>query len=173
MLDGCSTRSCLTLAVQADGADVETIEGLTERGIIADLQHEFVARNALQCGYCTPGILVTAAELLCRPTLSPVRDPRRARCSKAIFAAAPAIRRSSRPSRRWRTEGARRECGSLDRCTVSAPRGRAACWPPAKARYTDDIAANAAQVAFLLRSPHAHARIDRIDVGAAQSARRA
>ena len=50
MLDGRSVRSCLTLAVQADGAHVETIEGLTARGAIAELQDEFVVRNALQCG---------------------------------------------------------------------------------------------------------------------------
>ena len=72
MIDGRSVRSCLTLAVQADGATVETIEGLTERHAIADLQNEFVARNALQCGYCTPGMLVTAAELLARGTPSRV-----------------------------------------------------------------------------------------------------
>jgi aerobic carbon-monoxide dehydrogenase small subunit len=66
LIDGRSARSCLTLAVQADGAHVETVEGLTESKAIADLQHEFVARNALQCGYCTPGMLVTAAELLAR-----------------------------------------------------------------------------------------------------------
>jgi carbon-monoxide dehydrogenase small subunit len=64
MLDGRSVRSCLILAVQTDGAEVETIEGLSARGAIAELQREFVARNALQCGYCTPGVLVTAAELL-------------------------------------------------------------------------------------------------------------
>ena len=76
MMDGRSVRSCLTLAVQADGADVETIEGLTERNVIADLQHEFVVRNALQCGYCTPGMLVTAAELLSRgrPSRADIRD---------------------------------------------------------------------------------------------------
>ena len=66
LIDGRSVRSCLTLAVQADGATVETIEGLTDSKAIADLQQEFVARNALQCGYCTPGMLVTAAELLAR-----------------------------------------------------------------------------------------------------------
>ena len=70
MIDGRSVRSCLMLAVQADGAEVETIEGLTSRNTIADLQREFVARNALQCGYCTPGMLVTAAELLSRGTPS-------------------------------------------------------------------------------------------------------
>jgi carbon-monoxide dehydrogenase small subunit len=52
------------LGVQADGATVETVEGLTESGRIRDLQDAFHARNALQCGYCTPGMLVTAAELL-------------------------------------------------------------------------------------------------------------
>ena len=69
-IDGRSVRSCLMLAVQADGAHVETIEGLTQSGVIADLQQEFVARNALQCGYCTPGILATAAEMLKGPSLS-------------------------------------------------------------------------------------------------------
>jgi len=63
-VDGAVVRGCLLLAVQADGCDVVTIEGLTESGEIADLQANFVARNALQCGYCTPGMLITAAELL-------------------------------------------------------------------------------------------------------------
>jgi carbon-monoxide dehydrogenase small subunit len=52
------------LAVQADGADVVTIEGLDDTGEIADLQAAFVDRNALQCGFCTPGMLMTSAELL-------------------------------------------------------------------------------------------------------------
>jgi carbon-monoxide dehydrogenase small subunit len=63
-VDGAVVRGCLMLAVQADGAEVVTIEGLTESQEIADLQQKFVERNALQCGYCTPGMLVTAAELL-------------------------------------------------------------------------------------------------------------
>ena len=63
-LDGRIVRGCLTLAVQADGCTVETIEGLTESGEIADLQEAFVTRNAAQCGFCTPGMLLTAAELL-------------------------------------------------------------------------------------------------------------
>ncbi len=63
-VDGAVVRGCLMLAVQADGAEVVTIEGLTESGEIADLQETFVTRNALQCGYCTPGMLITAAELL-------------------------------------------------------------------------------------------------------------
>ena len=63
-VDGRVVRGCLMLAVQADGAEVVTIEGLTDTGEIADLQAAFVARNALQCGFCTPGMLMTAAELL-------------------------------------------------------------------------------------------------------------
>ena len=63
-VDGAVVRGCLMLAVQADGADVWTIEGLSDTGELADLQDAFVARNALQCGYCTPGMLLTAAEML-------------------------------------------------------------------------------------------------------------
>jgi len=63
-VDGAVVRGCLMLAVQADGAEVVTIEGLTSTGEIADLQQTFVERNALQCGFCTPGMLMTAAELL-------------------------------------------------------------------------------------------------------------
>jgi aerobic carbon-monoxide dehydrogenase small subunit len=63
-LDGDVVRGCLVLAVQCDGADVETIEGLSDAGAIADLQAAFQRRNALQCGYCTPGMLISAQELL-------------------------------------------------------------------------------------------------------------
>ena len=63
-LDGRIVRGCLVLAVQADGGTVETIEGVSDSGEITDLQAEFAARNALQCGYCTPGMLLTAQDLL-------------------------------------------------------------------------------------------------------------
>jgi carbon-monoxide dehydrogenase small subunit len=52
------------LASQSDGAEIETIEGLVESGDLNELMTEFVARNALQCGFCTPGILLTAAEIV-------------------------------------------------------------------------------------------------------------
>lgn len=55
-------RACLTLAVQADGEAVWTIEGLTESGRARALQDAFVARNALQCGFCTPGMIASALE---------------------------------------------------------------------------------------------------------------
>ena len=63
-VDGKIVRGCLMVAAQTDGMDVWTIEGLTETGEIQALQEAFVERNALQCGFCTPGMLLTAAELM-------------------------------------------------------------------------------------------------------------
>ncbi len=63
-VNGEIVRSCLMLAIQANGASVETIEGLSDNGEIADLQAAFRERNALQCGFCTPAMLITAHDLL-------------------------------------------------------------------------------------------------------------
>ena len=65
-VDGEIVRGCLVLAAQLDGCRVETIEGLSDAGTIRDLQDAFVARNALQCGFCTPGMLIAAADLVAR-----------------------------------------------------------------------------------------------------------
>jgi aerobic carbon-monoxide dehydrogenase small subunit len=64
LVDDEVVRGCLILAVQCDGADVKTIEGISDSGEIADLQEAFRKRNALQCGFCTPGMLIAARELL-------------------------------------------------------------------------------------------------------------
>ncbi len=66
LLNGEVVRGCLLLAVQCDAADVQTIEGLSDSGAIADLKEAFQRRNALQCGFCTPGMLIGAQELLAR-----------------------------------------------------------------------------------------------------------
>ena len=63
-VDGDIARSCLLFAVQCVGARVETVEGLTEKGELEALQKAFHERNALQCGFCTPAMLLTAAELV-------------------------------------------------------------------------------------------------------------
>ena len=63
-VDGKIVRGCLVLAASLDGSSVETIEGVSDSGEIRDLQEAFVARNACQCGYCTPAMLLTAADLL-------------------------------------------------------------------------------------------------------------
>ena len=72
-VDGAIVRSCLMLAAQCDSARVETIEGVSDSGEIADLQSAFQDRNALQCGFCTPGMLLTAQDLLARGGV-PSRD---------------------------------------------------------------------------------------------------
>jgi carbon-monoxide dehydrogenase small subunit len=64
LIDGRTVRGCLTLAAQISGKRIDTIEGLTESGKLAELQAEFVARNAAQCGFCSSGMLLTAHELL-------------------------------------------------------------------------------------------------------------
>ena len=76
-VDGQIARGCLLLAASLDGAVVETIEGVSDSGEIRDLQDAFIARNACQCGFCTPGMLMTAAELLKRnpqPTRQEIRQ---------------------------------------------------------------------------------------------------
>lgn len=77
LLEGEAAHSCLMFAVQVDGLRVETIEGLSERSAVADLQAAFLERNALQCGFCTPGMLVTAHQLLAaggRPSREAIRE---------------------------------------------------------------------------------------------------
>jgi len=76
-VDGKIVRGCLVLAASLDGAAVETIEGVSDSGEIRDLQDAFVARNACQCGFCTPGMLLTLAELLRdnpQPTRTEIRQ---------------------------------------------------------------------------------------------------
>lgn len=77
LVDGRVVHSCLMFAVQADGAVVETVEGLSERAIIADIQEAFYQRNAVQCGFCTSGVLMTAYSILSQdgvPSREDIRD---------------------------------------------------------------------------------------------------
>jgi aerobic-type carbon monoxide dehydrogenase small subunit (CoxS/CutS family) len=72
LLNGASIRSCITLAVQADGASIDTVEGLAQGGEMHPLQDEFAEKQGLQCGYCTPGMLMRACEILAQnPDPSP------------------------------------------------------------------------------------------------------
>ncbi len=71
-LDGVAVRSCLLLAVQADGSEIVTVEGLAQSGALTPLQEAFRRHHALQCGFCTPGILIAAEDLLARGT--PTRE---------------------------------------------------------------------------------------------------
>ena len=104
LVDGQTTRACLMLAVQADGTNVVTVEGLGQPGTLHPLQQAFWDHHGLQCGYCTPGMLITAYELLTRnpdPSETEVREAiagNICRCTgyvhivKSILAAAQAMR---------------------------------------------------------------------------------
>jgi carbon-monoxide dehydrogenase small subunit len=77
MVDGLTVRSCLMFAIQADGADVMTVEGLDDGGKLHPLQEAFSENHGLQCGFCTPGMLFSALELLKenpRPTDREIRE---------------------------------------------------------------------------------------------------
>ena len=77
MMDGVTARACLTFAVMADGAEIETIEGLGTVDAMHPVQQAFWEKHGLQCGFCTPGMLMTAVELLKRnpdPSVDDIRD---------------------------------------------------------------------------------------------------
>jgi len=105
LVNGEAARSCLMLAVQADGAEITTVEGLMSDGALHPLQEAFREHHGLQCGFCTPGMLLTALDLLRThpdPTEEQVREGLSAvlcRCTgyhgiiKAVQAAAPRLRR--------------------------------------------------------------------------------
>jgi len=106
LVNGEAARSCLMLAVQADGVELLTIEGLSRDGTLHPLQEDFHEHHGLQCGFCTPGMLLTALDLLQtnpRPTEAEIRHGLSAvlcRCTgyqgivKAVEAAAVTLRRS-------------------------------------------------------------------------------
>jgi aerobic-type carbon monoxide dehydrogenase small subunit (CoxS/CutS family) len=76
LLDGAAVKSCMLLAVQADGATIETVESLAQEGDLHPLQQAFSDHHALQCGYCTPGMLMSAKHLLdhnAEPTENEIR----------------------------------------------------------------------------------------------------
>lgn len=72
LLNGHSIRSCLMLAVEADGHEITTVEGIPEDGVLSNLQDLFISHNSFQCGFCAPGIVLGAHELL-RDNPNPTR----------------------------------------------------------------------------------------------------
>jgi aerobic carbon-monoxide dehydrogenase small subunit len=77
LLDGQAVKSCTMFAVQADGADVQTIEGFAQNGDLHPVQEGFWEKHGLQCGYCTPGMIVAAAQLIDRnsnPSREDIRE---------------------------------------------------------------------------------------------------
>src|SRR5262245_23174220 len=163
-------RGCLMLAAQADGGRVETIEGLAESGAIATLQRAFRAENALQCGFCTPGMLLTAHELLAReprPDPATIREAiggNYCRCTgyHAIVQAiqnAAAGREGQAPVPPAAADGS-----YVGRSVVRPQTARLVA---GRGTYTDDVAVPRLLHVAFVRSPHAHARVAAIDTRAA------
>jgi aerobic-type carbon monoxide dehydrogenase small subunit (CoxS/CutS family) len=110
LLNGRSIRSCITFAVQADGAEIRTVEGLAKGSQLHPLQEEFWEKQGLQCGYCTPGMLMRSCEILEQnpdPTPEQVRAgiaSNLCRCTgyqfivEAVCAAAPRLRDEQQPA---------------------------------------------------------------------------
>jgi putative selenate reductase molybdopterin-binding subunit len=168
LVDGAAVSACTYLAVEADGREIVTVEGLERDGRLSPLQQAFVERGAVQCGFCTAGLLVTAHALAAEqpaPTRATVLHYLRGslcRCTgygkivEAILAGT-----GEAPGRR---EPARAEpAGPLRVVGRSVPRGDAVEKVTGRARYVTDLELPGMAHARLLRSPYAHARIVRID----------
>jgi len=130
-VDGVIVRGCLMLAAQCDGARVETVEGVSDAGEIADLQRAFEQRNALQCGFCTPGMLLTAQELLANgkvPSREKIREQisgNYCRCTgyHAIVDAIESVAQARHSSWSFRGAGEAREPGIHNRNTEDMDSG--------------------------------------------------
>ncbi len=103
MMDGLSVKSCSILAVQADGAEITTIEGMAAGGDLHPLQRAFHEEHALQCGYCTPGMIMAAADLLRdnpRPSDTEIREGLEGNLCRARDMRTSSARSGARPARR-------------------------------------------------------------------------
>ena len=171
-VNGEIVRSCLTLAVQADDASVETIEGLSDSGEIADLQAAFRDRNALQCGFCTPGMLMAAQDLL-RQEAEPDRQRIRehlsgnyCRCTgyQAIVDAVETTARARMRARAMTRHGQiPMRLSVLDRPNSYigkvVPRPNLDRLMQGRGLYVSDMELPRMAHVVFLRSPHAHAKI--------------
>jgi CO/xanthine dehydrogenase Mo-binding subunit/aerobic-type carbon monoxide dehydrogenase small subunit (CoxS/CutS family) len=174
-VDGELVRGCLMLAVQADGCRVTTIEGLSASGELAALQRAFREENALQCGFCTPGMLLTAQDLLQRagrPDDAAIREAIAAnycRCTgyHAIVRAVSRAAECQAMLERAPTPASSGEGGYIGRSVIRPQTARLVA---GRGTYIDDVRLPRMTHAAFVRSPHAHARIVRIDTAVAEAA---
>ena len=171
LLDGAAINSCLVLAVQVQDRAITTIEGLAPAGELHRVQRAFVEHHAAQCGYCTPGMILTAASLLATNPSPSEEDIKQAirgnlcRCTgytkivEAIQAAAGTAPASPTP----------RSSNGYTVVGTSLPRVDALEKVTGKATYVFDLAMPAMLWGEILRSPHPHARITRIDTSRARA----
>ena len=176
-LDGTSVKSCNVLAVQADGGDVTTIEGLAQDGELHPMQEAFRECHGLQCGYCTPGMIMQSVDLLKENPPPPRR--RSARGSRATSAAAPATTTSSRPCSRRPAATRERSMTATGRTGATGPgteigrdrrRKEDQRLITGRTRWTDNLTPPGTLYLAMVRSPFAHATITNIDAAAAKAA---
>jgi CO/xanthine dehydrogenase Mo-binding subunit/aerobic-type carbon monoxide dehydrogenase small subunit (CoxS/CutS family) len=176
LVDGLPVSACTYLAVEADGRSVLTVEGLADGEALHPLQRAFAERAAVQCGFCTPGMLLTASALLHdnpAPTREDVLHALRGslcRCTgyRKIVEAILAVTSSDGHAV---TDGAERAAGPSRLRVVGhpVPRIDGTEKVTGRARYVTDLLAPGMLHAKVLRSPHAHARIVRIDTARARA----
>jgi len=166
LVDGKPLLSCLTLAVTVDGCSIQTIEGVAEQGVLHPIQQSFLECGGLQCGFCTPGMVLTSKamwdKMVSCPTENEIRDKlsgNLCRCTgyqkiveaiqsrHAVQISYPASRIGGKSA--IKIDGVPKVTGS--------------------AQFTDDIFLPRMLYAKILRSPHAHARIRSIDTSKAES----
>ena len=167
-VNGDIVRGCLMLAVQADGCRVDTIEGLSDSKELEKLQKAFHEKNALQCGFCTPGMLMAAQDLVrMRKEVLQRRNTKPHLRQLLPLHGLPGDRRCHRRGDQWvRQSSALHAPGTqVDKGYIgqSVPRANAQRLLQGRGAFTDDLRfPRLAHVAFF-RSPYAHARIKRLD----------
>ena len=171
-LDGRSVKSCSLFAVQADGHEVTTIEGLATNGQLHPMQQAFHENHALQCGYCTPGMIMQSIDLLAdNPDPDRGRGPARARGQPLPLHRLPE-HRQGRPGRGRRGRCAMTTTEDRPATEIGNPRRRKedARLITGRTRWTDNIVLPGMLHIAMVRSPFAHARITGIDTEAARAA---
>jgi CO/xanthine dehydrogenase Mo-binding subunit/aerobic-type carbon monoxide dehydrogenase small subunit (CoxS/CutS family) len=173
LVDGAAVSACTYLAIEADGREVSTVEGLEQDGRLTPMQQAFAQRGAVQCGFCTAGLLMTAHALAAEhpaPTRETVLHYLRGslcRCTgyrKIVDAIMAGADPSGAP-----TERPTSASGPLRVVGHSVPRGDALDKVTGRARYVTDLELPGLAHAQLLRSPYAHARLVRIDTSRARA----
>jgi 4-hydroxybenzoyl-CoA reductase subunit alpha len=173
LLDGQPVRSCLTLAVEAQGKAITTIEGLVEGGRLHPIQRAFVEHGAIQCGFCSPGMILVTKALLDENPHPTEQEAREAisgnvcRCT-GYAKIVEAIERSSESANQRSAASADSPIRSFALIGTRMPRIDAPAKATGEAKFTADLMLPRMLHAKVLRSPYPHARIVSIDTGKAE-----
>lgn len=175
LVNGSPVLSCITPALRFDGADITTIEGISENGHLHKLQEKFVEKGAIQCGFCTPGMVLTALDFVNKRSSAPEVDEIKealsgnlCRCTgykKIIEAVTEFVVENKFPELPGRKNHSHSLPGKVG---VSHPYIEAGKKVQGKADYADDLKIKNALYCKFLRSTYAHAKIEQIDISGAE-----